>query len=78
MIADHGKRLPSRSRTMNLLIDRLGKSGTSDYPIAGHHTPILRVRARAAGVGLLMLPPKGALVNPIFDGVLEHARQTLD
>jgi hypothetical protein len=50
---------------MLLLIDRLGKSGASVYPVAGHHTPVLRVRARRAGVGLLMQPPMGALVNPI-------------
>ena len=36
---------------MLLLIDRLGKSGASVYPVAGHHTPVLRVRARRAGVG---------------------------
>ena len=65
LIAWLGNKMTGRCRKMILLIDRLGKSGASAYPIAGHHHPILRVRARAAGVGLLMLPPKGALVNPI-------------
>ena len=65
LIAALGKKMTGRCRKMVLLIDRLGKSGASAYPIAGHHHPILRVRARVAGVGLLMLPPKGALVNPI-------------
>jgi transposase len=65
LIAALGRRMTGRCRKMILLIDRLGKSGASAYPIAGHHHPILRVRAHEAGVLLLMLPPKGALVNPI-------------
>jgi len=65
LLVAHGKRLPGRCWKMLLLIDRLGKSGSSAYPVAGHHTPILRVRAREAGCLLLLLPPKGALVNPI-------------
>ena len=65
ILAARGKRLPGRNRQMILCIDRLGKSGRSEYCVAGHHAPQLRVRAREAGVGLLMLPPKGALVNPI-------------
>jgi hypothetical protein len=65
VLAAHGRQLRGRRKKMLLLIDRLGKSGASVYPVAGHHTPVLRVRARCAGVGLLMLPPKGALVNPI-------------
>jgi hypothetical protein len=50
---------------MILCLDRLGKSGKSEYAVAGHHAPELRVRATKAGCGLLLLPPKGALVNPI-------------
>jgi hypothetical protein len=65
VLAAHGRQLRGRRKKMLLLIDRLGKSGASVYPVAGHHTPVLRVRARRAGIGLLMLPPKGALVNPI-------------
>jgi hypothetical protein len=55
LLVAHGQRLPGRCRKMVLLIDRLGKSGTSAYPIVGHHTPILRVRALEAGC-LLRLP----------------------
>ena len=65
LLAAHGAQLPGRNRKMILCIDRLGKSGASAYPVAGHHAPELRVRARKAGVGLLMLPAKGAFVNPI-------------
>ena len=65
LLAAYGAKLQQRPRKMILLIDRLGKSGASDYPVAGHHTPELRVHARKRGVGLLMLPAKGALVNPI-------------
>jgi len=65
LIAAHGKTLRGRNKKMVLCIDRLGKSGSSVYAVAGHHRPSFRVRARQVGVGLLMLPPKGALVNPI-------------
>ena len=65
IIAAHGKEVFGRRTKMLLLIDRLGKSGASAYPVAAHHAPELRVRAHKAHVGLLMLPPKGALVNPI-------------
>jgi hypothetical protein len=65
LLAAHGKRLPGRRRKIILCLDRLGKSGASEYSIGGHHAPELRVRAAISGVGLLMLPPKGALVNPI-------------
>ena len=61
----HGRTLAGRDKRMVLCLDRLGKSGGSEYCVAGHHVPELRVRARRTGVGLLMLPPKGALVNPI-------------
>ena len=46
-------------------LDRLGKSGSSEYSVGGHHAPELRVRAAQARIGLLLLCPKGALVNPI-------------
>lgn len=65
LIAQYGRSLGGRQRKCVLCLDRLGKSGSSVYAVAGHHAPELRVRARAAGVGLLMLPPKGAYVNPI-------------
>ncbi len=65
LLAAHGRQLGGRNRKMILCVDRLGKSGASDYPVAGHHAPKLRVRSIAAGVGLLLLPAKGALVNPI-------------
>jgi hypothetical protein len=65
LVVAHGLQLRGRNRKMILCVDRLGKSGSSEYPVAGHHAPELRVRAQSACVGLLMLPPKGALVNPI-------------
>ena len=65
LLAAHGRQLRSRCRKMILCIDRLGKSGSSRYPVAGHHAPELRVCAHQRGVGLLLLCPKGALVNPI-------------
>ena len=68
LVAAHGRRLSGNPRTrwkMIMCVDRLSNSGASAYPVAGHHAPELRVRARQAGVGLLMLPAKGALVNPI-------------
>ena len=65
LLAAHGQGLRTRCRKMILCLDRLGKSGSSEYSIGGHHPPELRVRARKARVGLLLLPPKGALVNPI-------------
>lgn len=65
LLARHGARLKGRCRKMILCVDRLGKSGASEYAVAGHHAPELRVRADKARVGLLLLCPKGALVNPI-------------
>ena len=65
LLAAHGRQLSGRCRKMILCVDRLGKSGASEYSVSGHHTPELRVRAASARVGLLMLCPKGALVNPI-------------
>ena len=77
IIAAHGKQLRGRCRKMVLCLDRLGKSGSSDYPVGGHHAPELRVRAAEAGIGLLMLPPKGALVNPIELWNM-HAKRLMD
>jgi hypothetical protein len=65
VIRAHGRRLQGREKRMILFMDRLGKSGGSEYCVAGHHVVELRVRALAKGVGLILLPPKGALVNPI-------------
>jgi len=65
IVAAHGRQLRGRTRKMVLCLDRLGKSGASEYCVGGHHAPELRVRAAAARLGLLLLCPKGALVNPI-------------
>jgi hypothetical protein len=65
LAAAHGRQLRGRCRKMVLCLDRLGKSGSSEYCVGGHHAPELRVRALKAGTGLLLLCPKGALVNPI-------------
>ena len=48
-----------------VLVDRLGRSGTCKFPIAGHYQPCIKARASAAQVDFLALPPTGALVNPI-------------
>lgn len=65
LIAAHGRTLKGRCRKMILCLDRLGKFGMSEYAVAGHHAPELRNDCLKAGVGLLLLCPKGALVNPI-------------
>ncbi len=65
LLASYGRTLTGRCRKVILCLDRLGKSGSSEYAVAGHHAPELRVRARKSRIGLLLLCPKGALVNPI-------------
>jgi hypothetical protein len=62
---------------MILCVDRLGKSGASVYPVAGHHAPELRLRAIEERVGLLMLCPKGALANPIENWNM-HAKRLMN
>lgn len=54
--------LPPRSI---LVVDRLGRSGRSKHPIAGHYMPRIKAAANARGIGYMCLPPHGALLNPI-------------
>lgn len=65
LLRHYADTLKGRRRFVILCLDRLGKSGASVYAVAGHHAPEIRKRALDAGIGLLLLPPKGALVNPI-------------
>lgn len=48
-----------------LVADRLGRSGSTFHPCAGHYSPALKAAANTAGVGYILLPPKGAFQNPI-------------
>ena len=48
-----------------LIGDRLGRSGRCKHPTAGHYNPKIKATASAAGRGYLILPPHGALLNPI-------------
>ena len=56
------KRLP---RGAILMWDRLGRAGRTHYPHKSHYNPRIKKAANDAGVGLGLLPPKGAEFNPI-------------
>ena len=48
-----------------LMWDRLGRAGRTQYPHKSHYNPRIKKAANDAGVGLGLLPPKGAEFNPI-------------
>lgn len=61
-----GTRVFSRlPRGAILMWDRLGRSGATHYPHKAHYNPRIKKAANDAGVGLGLLPPKGAEFNPI-------------
>lgn len=62
---DKHKALLGRRKQMILVLDRLGKSGSSHYSVSGHHRPEIRAEALKRGVGLALLCPKGAECNPV-------------
>ena len=53
--------LPRRSY---IVWDRLGRSGRCKEPIRMHYNPEIRRQLKEAGVEVIILPPKGHLLNP--------------